>query len=118
VPGNREVLPTLRRQFLGLAASFGLADLDASAIRDSNPRALTQAISAWIYALSTPDGLPITGIEYRSRHGDELSLWAVYERDPVRNTPREIEAVTSDPVTPEDPDLSEAMRLHHLRWSD
>lgn len=66
VPGHPESLPTLRARFLNEAKAFGLADLDAAAIRDSRPRALTQAISAWIYTLSSADWTPISGIEFAS----------------------------------------------------
>ena len=77
VPGHPESLPTLRHRFLNDAKSFGLADLDAAAIRDSRPRALTQAISAWIYTLRADDA-SLSGIEFSSRHGDNLTLWALY----------------------------------------
>lgn len=77
LPGNQQSLATLRRAFLPTARSLGLADLDAAAIRDSRPRALTQAISAWLYTLRTPDGKPLNGIQFQSRHGDGLLLWAI-----------------------------------------
>jgi hypothetical protein len=118
VPGHPESLPTLRARFLNAAKAFGLADLDAAAIRDSRPRALTQAISAWIYTLSTTDGTPLTGIEFFSRHGDNLTLWAIYERDATTNAPTQITPMRAEPVDGDDPDLKEAMRLHRLTWSD
>lgn len=117
-PSQPESLSTLRRRLVPLAKALGLADLDASAIRDSRPRSLTQAVSSWIYTLSATDDTPVTGIEFRSRHGDSLLLWAVYERDPAASAPPEIMAVTADSVDPGDPALTEAMRLHGLQWSD
>ena len=118
VPGHPASLPTLRHRFLKSAKAFGLADLDAAAIRDSRPRALTQAMSAWIYTLTAADGTPLTGIEFFSRHGDNLTLWALYERDPATGGPPEVTAVSADPVDGNDPDLKDAMRLHRLTWSD
>lgn len=118
VPGHQQSLPTLRRAFLPTARSLGLADLDAAAIRDSRPRTLTQAISAWLYSLRTPDGKPLNGIQFQSRHGDGLLLWAVYERDPAARTPPEVGPDGSAPITADDPQLLEAMRLHHLNWAD
>jgi hypothetical protein len=118
VPGHPESLPTLRARFLNEAKAFGLADLDAAAIRDSRPRALTQAISAWIYTLSVGDGAPLGGIEFASRHGDNLTLWALYERDTASNAPPQISPISVDPVHGENPDLKQAMRLHRLTWSD
>ncbi len=118
MPGHPESLPTLRARFLNEAKAFGLADLDAAAISDSRPRALTQAISAWIYTLSSGDGTPISGIEFASRHGDNLTLWALYERDTTSSAPPQVTAVSADPVHVDHPDLQEAMRLHRLTWSD
>jgi hypothetical protein len=118
VPGHPELLPTLRARFLNEAKAFGLADLDAAAIRDSRPRALTQAISAWIYTLSSADGPLISGIEFASRHGDNVRLWALYERDTTTSAPPQVTAVSADPVNGDHPDLQEAMRLHRLTWSD
>ena len=65
--------------------NHGLDDLDGAAIRDGRPRALTQAISQWINTLTDPNDQPVTGVEFDSRHGDGLRLWAIYERpgDPL-----------------------------------
>jgi len=52
-----------------------LLDLDTAAIRNGRPRALTQAISQWVNTFSDPDGEPVAGIEFESRHGDGLVLW-------------------------------------------
>ena len=116
--GHYETLPTLRQQFLPTAKECGLQDLDAAAIRDSKHRRLTQAISAWVYTLTTPDGEPTTGIQFDSRHGDQLTLWAIYERSASTPSPPEITNY-SEPqgITEHDPDLTEAMRIHHLTWA-
>ena len=116
--GHYETLPTLRQQFLPTAKECGLPDLDAAAIRDSKHRRLTQAISAWVYTLTTPDGEPTTGIQFDSRHGDQLTLWAIYERSALTPSPPEITKY-SEPqgITEHDPDLTEAMRIHHLTWA-
>jgi hypothetical protein len=118
VPGHRESLPTLRQRFLEAAREFGLADLDAAAIRDSRPRTLTQHIAAWIYTLSTIDGGVLSGIEFYSRHGDNLRLWALFERDTATSAPPQITPSDAQPVDEQDPDLAEGMRLHRLTWSD
>jgi Domain of unknown function (DUF932) len=49
---------------------------------------------------------------------DNLTLWAIYERDTATNSPAEVTAISADPVDENDPDLKEAMRLHRLTWSD
>ena len=119
VPGHPESLPTLRQRFLGMARDLGLSDLDAAAIRDSRPRALTQAISAWLYTVTVGDGhSPLTGIEFLSRHGDNLTLWALYEHDTASSSPPGVVPAGAELIDPNDPDLKEAMRLHRLAWAD
>jgi hypothetical protein len=70
MPGDTESLPTLRARFLRLARSLGLSDVDAAAIRAAEPRAFTQAVGAWLHDLDVPDGEPMAGIQFESRHGD------------------------------------------------
>jgi hypothetical protein len=119
LPGHHESLPTLRQQFVWLARSFGLADLDGAAIRDSGPRDLTQEISKWIYSLNEADGHQASGIQYQSRHGDELTLWAIYERGESYSTPPNVtNRNLVAPITPNDPALLQAMQIHRIRWPD
>ncbi|MDF9277424.1 RES domain-containing protein [Arthrobacter sp. EH-1B-1] len=61
--------------FIGMALNLGLPDLDAAALKDARPRQLTQAIAAWIYEKTDLDG-----VTFASRHGDDLQLWAIFER--------------------------------------
>lgn len=82
-------IAALYPHFIGIALSLGLADLDAAALKDARPRRLTQAIAAWIYETTEVDG-----ITFGSRHGDDLRLWAIFER-------------------PEDPSVSP--KLRHIR---
>ena len=49
--------------------------MDAVALKDARPRQLTQAIAAWIYETTDLDG-----VTFASRHGDDLRLWAIFER--------------------------------------
>lgn len=98
VPGHHESLPTLRQQFLELARSCGCQDLDAGAIRDAK-RELTQPILAWIYTLRSEDNQPGDGIEYLSRHGNHLALWAIYERGQTESPPQVTDR-DDRPVTP------------------
>lgn len=117
--GSHESLPTLRQRFWRLARQAGLPDFDAAAIRVGEPRELTQAISSWVYGLVTPDGIPLSGIQFHSRHGDGLLLWAIYERDHASAVAAELGDFDVDQqVQSGDPDLAEAMRIHRLRWLD
>ncbi|SKT53348.1 Uncharacterised protein [Mycobacteroides abscessus subsp. abscessus] len=64
-----------------------------------------------------PDGEPLSGIEFHSRHGDGLLLWAIYERDHASTVAAELGGFAVDEdVRPGDTDLAEAMRIHRLRW--
>lgn len=118
-PGDTETLATLRVGFRGAALRHGLADLDGAAIRDGRPRALTQAISRWINSLTAPNGSgPVAGIEFDSRHGDRLTLWAVYESPGDNAISSNVTPLEYGPVDPTDPDLIEAMRLLDLVWTD
>ncbi len=118
VPGHHKTLPTLRSKFLGLAKRHGCDDLDAGAIRHAS-RALTQAISAWVYRRRCTHDKPVDGVEYFSRHGDEFKLWAIYERDTEHHSPHQIyDRAATQRVVPEDPDLVEAMEVHNLKWKE
>ncbi len=74
IPGDRELLPTLRARFLALAIKLRLPDVDAAAIRLAEPRESTQAIAAWLYDQSGPDATPLAGVQFTSRHGDGSAL--------------------------------------------
>ena len=80
VPADPDSLATLRTVFRPLAIRYGLDDLDTAALRDGRPRGLTQAISRWLYALTDHRQAAVDGIEFDSRHGDQLRMWALYER--------------------------------------
>ena len=80
LPGDKESLPTVRARFLALAIRLRLSDVDAGAIRLAEPREFTQAIAAWLYDQTAPDDTPLAGVQFTSRHGDSLALWAVLER--------------------------------------
>lgn len=58
-----------------MALSLGLLDLDAAALKDARPCQVAQAVAAWIYETTDLDG-----VTFASRHGDDLRLWAIFER--------------------------------------
>ena len=61
--------------FIGLALAAGLGDFDTAALKDARPRHLTQAVAAWLFEMTDFDG-----VIFVSRHGDDLQLWAIFER--------------------------------------
>lgn len=84
---------------------YGLEDFDAAALKDARPRELTQAVSQYLWNARDSDGTDLCdGIEFLSRHGDDLVLWALFERDgDGQRSPRitDIEHHQLDRATPE-----------------
>ena len=117
VPGDKESLSTLRARFLALAIKLRLPDVDAGAIRLAEPREFTQAIAAWLYDQTGPDGTPLAGVQFTSRHGDGLTLWAVLERPGDGEVSALLEERQSEAVDQGDQELQDAMRIHRLQWS-
>ena len=66
---------------------LGYSDFDAAALKSAEPRELTQRVAKFLYAHAGDDGrLLFDGVRFASRHGDELMMWAVFERpgdDPI-----------------------------------
>lgn len=118
LPADPHTLATLRSIFRPLAIRHGLDDLDTAALRDGRPRALTQAISRWIYTLTLEGAAAVAGIEFDSRHGDRLHMWAIYERvgDPAVSP--HIQALDHSPIDATDHELNQALDLLGLEWTD
>jgi hypothetical protein len=100
--------------FIGLALSLGLADFDAAALKDARPRRLTQAVAAWLYEMTDFDG-----VAFASRHGDDLQLWAIFERpDDPPITPRIQDMTAEESLQHDSPEISNAFRLLGLQWEN
>jgi hypothetical protein len=102
---------------------FGLTPilLDASVLKDGGQRDVTRSIARWIFDLR--DDLQndlVDGIEFRSRFGDDLRVWAVFERvtDSELRTSARVENEAALDLHPDTPEVVEAFRLHGLRWND
>ncbi len=109
-------IAALRTLFGPLAAKIGLPDLDAAAIKLSAPRTLTQQIAGWLYRFPAP---VVSGVCFGSRFADSFTLWAIFEqpgedRDGSATLTRRMPI----PLTPQTPELVEAMGLHGLTWTD
>lgn len=94
-------------------------DLDAAAIRDARPRTLTRGIASWLHEVTDVDDVPLDGIEFASRHGDDLTLWAIFER----SRDGDVSAILAPRfdnagLGTGDADLNRAMELLGLRWAD
>lgn len=88
-----ESIAALRHQFVALVHLLQLHDFDASALKDGRSRTLTQSVATHLHATTRLDG-----VTFASRHGDDLALWAIFERA-------------------EDPVLREALTMLGLSWS-
>jgi hypothetical protein len=105
--GHHETLAELRASFGPRVVHYGLSDLDAAAIRLTVPRAFTQEISRFVFDQSENGVRRWDGIGYRSRHGDNLQNWAIFE-------PASPEDQAASEFVKDDPDLRAALQLHGL----
>ena len=109
----------LRPKNLPLALSLGFDDFDAAALKRANPRGLTHQLTVDFYAMTQPDGTPtVDGVHFGSRHGDDLALWAIFERPGDDPSSRQLRNVSARLVTEDEQELLRAMRLHSLTWRD
>jgi hypothetical protein len=109
--GRSESLAALRAALAARALHYGFDDLDAGELRRRAPRAFTQEISRHVFVHGRgPDGRPLAGLRYRSRLGDELVNWAIFETEPPS-------AAVSAPIEPDDPDLRAVFARFGLSWT-
>jgi len=95
--------------YAGPDGTFGNRyDDDAATIRLRAPRAFTQNVSRFVYEQRDEQG-SFAGIRYRSRLGDEIVNWAVFE--PAPDAPSPFLAKTSMPIEADDADLVAALDL-------
>lgn len=102
--GSSESLATLRTVLAATVIELELEDLDAATIRLSVPRAFTQAVSRYVYDTGRFDG-----VSYRSRYGDDVENWAVFEPFTALEPHAQPE-----PVDIFDADFVAALTIHRL----
>jgi RES domain len=100
--GDSASLATLRTALAASAIHHGLDEIDAATIRLRAPRAFTQQVSRYVYEHGS-----FAGIHYRSRLGDDILNWAVFESAPDGQVP--LAATTSAAIAANDPDLRTAL---------
>jgi RES domain len=106
--GDARSLATLRTALAASAIHYGLDEIDAATIRLSAPRAFTQRASRFVYEQRDDRGA-FSGIRYRSRLGDELVNWALFEPAPDAASP--FVATGSAPIDGADADLLAALAI-------
>lgn len=110
-----ETIAALRSTFITAAIKMGLADFDAAALKNSSPRRLTQSVSTFLYQAEGDDRL-LDGIRFASRFGDDLSVWAIFERPGDDPFSRRLDIQSEDEIARADPEIQRAMGLHGLVW--
>jgi hypothetical protein len=100
-------------------ADFGLTgvDFDAALLKDSEVRSLTRSVARWLYEQKDSSGSSdlVDGVEFRSRHGDDLRAWAVFERSDDGSVSPHFSDIEALELTPETPALQRALSVHQLR---
>ncbi|WP_299169001.1 hypothetical protein [uncultured Arthrobacter sp.] len=104
-----ESTAALYPHFIGMVLGLGLADLDAAALRGARPRELTQAVATWIY--ETTD---LHGVTFASRYGDDLQLWAVFERPGDGLLSSQLRNIQVEELHPESDIIEHAFRMLDL----
>lgn len=83
------------------------------------PRELTQRVASYLYALTDDRGSTLVdGVRFASRHGDELTMWGIFERPGDEPASHHLTQTAAYLVDVDDPDLRRAMSLHRLAWRD
>ena len=107
-----ETVAALHPLFKGKALAYNLKDFDAAALKNAENRLLTQEVSQFLWTRKNPDGSDFCdGIQFRSRHGDDLLLWAVYERDTDGQTSTHITGIELEDLSSNTPELRVALSL-------
>lgn len=111
-----ESIAALYPHFVVPARQLGKVDFDAAALKDSGPRNLTRSIASWLYDQVEPS---VDGVEFTSRHGDDLRLWAIFERLYAEsNISSRLSRITVAALTPETPAVVRVFSMLHLAWAD
>ncbi len=93
-------------------------DVDVSLLKDPRRRTVTRTIARYLFELQDDDRQPLVdGVAFRSRLGDDIRLWAVFERS--ESDVSELITPSGEPeaVTEDHPVLLEAFRMLALHWS-
>lgn len=109
---DSQTVAALHPQFVNLARAHGLQDFDAAAIKDGRARGLTQAIAGFLHGSTEHEGL-----QFASRHGDDQTLWAIFERGEGTTTPRCVADQSILELTLDHPAITQAFAMLGLRWA-
>ncbi len=106
--GDTGSLATLRTALAASAIRYGFGEIDAATIRLGAPRVFTQHVSRFVYE-QRDDQEAFAGIRYRSRLGDDVLNWAIFEPAPDAASP--FVTTMSTVIEADDADLRAALGL-------
>jgi len=115
---HSDSLAALKAEYPFGRHGIALVDVDSALLKNADDRNLTRSIANWVYDRRNEDRDELVdGIEFRSRHGDEIRMWAVFERSDDEQGSSHITPL-SEPqrVTPETDELLEAFERLGLHW--
>ncbi|PLC10705.1 hypothetical protein AUQ48_16750 [Kocuria flava] len=99
-------------RFIGAALDAGYDDFDAALLKNGAARTITQAVSGYLYLHEDVDG-----IEFASRHGDELRLWCLFEQPHDGRISPHLLSLGETDLALDTPELVQALELLGLRWA-
>jgi hypothetical protein len=105
----------------GVFARFGVVapDIGTDVLKDPHTRPLTRTIARMIYDVRHEDKTSaFDGVEFRSRHGNELRMWAMFERGTDEDARVHVKPHSAGPVDPDNSDLLAAFTRLGLRWPE
>ncbi len=112
-----DTIAALRPHFLALIVSLRVHDFDAAAIKSARPRELTQRTASYLYQRPAEGTQLFDGVRFASRFGDDLLVWAIFERSGDNPVSCRLTIVSNRAISRSDPDLRRAFLLHGLRWA-
>jgi len=111
---HAESIAYLRGAMAAEVDRLGVSDITAAMLKGQD-RDFTRAVSRHVFKLTT-DGRPsFAGIQYRSRHGDNYDLWAVFERQETSNV---FPLGQPEWIRVDDADLKEACEMLGLQLDE
>jgi hypothetical protein len=100
------------------ALQYGIAgiDIDAGILKDAEVRHLTRSLARWLYEQTESISAEhlVDGIEFRSRHGDELRMWAIFERPSDDETTGRVSQVEPVVLSADSDEVRDALELHRI----
>lgn len=111
-------IQALRSALLPFALEAGFPDFDGAALKTAGAsgRKLTQHTATYLYNQARGNDAAFDGVHFTSRHGEEHSLWAIFERPDNTPTSPLVTPISSEPVDPASGDLAVVFEVLNLTW--